>query len=572
MFLSGILQAECQPSIRGLSVGDSLPKFIIPKIINGAKSTATTSNYTDKLLIIDFWGTGCESCIEAMPKMNNLQKQFGNKIKIFPVTNEKSDYVRAFWKNNRYTKGLNLPSVVEDKIFSSYFPHRSIPHEVWIYHGKIIGITHADYVDAQNIKKILNGVTMNWPLKYDFYTFDRSKPLFNFDPKQIDIMSTPVQYAAISDYREKVKSEGGSGGFGIVRDSVKKTIRTYFLNQPILNTYLSYWSRISDIKRITPNLGYEPNQVIWEVRDPSRYRYEKNLGYHWDWMIKNSICFESMYPDTGQTDAQVYRSIISDLDRLLGLHVRWVKKMEKVLVIKKGQITSNPAKSEELFRIGLIAYNLNQEESNPYVFDESGASDAKIPLKVSNWKDLDIIRKELRTGGFLLEEELREVEHLIFTEVNGGKLIDSEMQLLAKARRIAQKDLPKPSNQENEAFLKNNRIQPGVKQTSTGLQYKIIREGNGKNALATNRVLVQYEAKMVNGKIFDSSYEKGRPAEFSIKEVIKGWTEALQLMKEGSEWELYIPAELAYGSNTAGGKILANSTLIFRVELVKILP
>ncbi|WHI51355.1 FKBP-type peptidyl-prolyl cis-trans isomerase [Microbulbifer sp. MLAF003] len=122
---------------------------------------------------------------------------------------------------------------------------------------------------------------------------------------------------------------------------------------------------------------------------------------------------------------------------------------------------------------------------------------------------------------------------------------------------------------EGKAFLEENAKKEGVITTDSGLQYKVITEGSGSKPSASSTVEVDYKGTLINGEEFDSSYARGEPVQFPVNGVIKGWTEALQLMKEGSKWELYIPSELAYGPGGAGGKIGPNATLIFEVELHK---
>ena len=123
---------------------------------------------------------------------------------------------------------------------------------------------------------------------------------------------------------------------------------------------------------------------------------------------------------------------------------------------------------------------------------------------------------------------------------------------------------------EAEAFLKANKAKEGVKVLPSGLQYKVIKEGTGKSPTATDKVKVNYRGTLINGTEFDSSYKRNEPAEFVVNRVIKGWTEALLLMKEGSKWELYIPPNLAYGEQ-GRPSIPPNSALIFEVELLEVL-
>ena len=122
-----------------------------------------------------------------------------------------------------------------------------------------------------------------------------------------------------------------------------------------------------------------------------------------------------------------------------------------------------------------------------------------------------------------------------------------------------------------EEFLAKNKKEKGVVTLESGLQYKIIKDGQGKKPLATDTVTVNYRGALINGKEFDSSYQRGTPATFSVNGIIKGWQEALPLMKEGAKWQVFIPAELGYGlQGGPGGGIGPNETLIFDIELIGI--
>ncbi len=125
--------------------------------------------------------------------------------------------------------------------------------------------------------------------------------------------------------------------------------------------------------------------------------------------------------------------------------------------------------------------------------------------------------------------------------------------------------------QEGEEFLAENVKKDGVKVLKSGLQYKVITEGTGKKPKATDKVKCHYEGKFLNGSKFDSSYDRNEPAVFGLNQVIAGWTEGLQLMSEGSKYELYIPYTLGYGETGAPGAIPPYSTLIFTVELLEVL-
>ncbi len=147
-----------------------------------------------------------------------------------------------------------------------------------------------------------------------------------------------------------------------------------------------------------------------------------------------------------------------------------------------------------------------------------------------------------------------------------------------EAREIVNKyfeELEAKMNAENiekgKTFLAENAKKEGIVTLPSGLQYQVITEGNGKKPAATDRVKCHYEGTLIDGTLFDSSIKRGQPAVFGLNQVIKGWTEALQLMSEGAKWRLFIPAELGYGAQQAGEMIPPYSTLIFDVELIEVL-
>ena len=161
----------------------------------------------------------------------------------------------------------------------------------------------------------------------------------------------------------------------------------------------------------------------------------------------------------------------------------------------------------------------------------------------------------------------------IQSAIKGDSLLLTQMQ----AQGVIQAYLGEKAKHKGDAnlsvgkkFLAENKKKPGIIELPDGLQYQVVKEGTGAMPLASDTVSVHYHGTLIDGTVFDSSVERGQPAEFPVGAVIKGWTEALQLMKVGSKYKLFIPADLAYGDRAAGPKIEANSTLIFDVELLSI--
>lgn len=137
-------------------------------------------------------------------------------------------------------------------------------------------------------------------------------------------------------------------------------------------------------------------------------------------------------------------------------------------------------------------------------------------------------------------------------------------------QELMDKALNDDTRRAGDAFLAENAKRPDVQVTPSGLQYRIVREGSGASPGIRDIVVVHYEGRRIDGEVFDSSYQRGKPARFPLNQVIKGWTEGLRDMKVGGERELYLPAELAYGARSPSAMIPANSALIFRVELLDI--
>jgi len=155
-------------------------------------------------------------------------------------------------------------------------------------------------------------------------------------------------------------------------------------------------------------------------------------------------------------------------------------------------------------------------------------------------------------------------------------LTENELKETMEAWSKQMEDKQKVVGEKNAAdatkFLAENKKKDGVKTTASGLQYKVMKEGAGAQPKETDTVTVNYRGTLINGTEFDSSYKRGQPATFPVNGVIKGWTEALQLMKPGSKYQLFIPADLAYGARAVGPDITPNSALIFEVELLEVKP
>ncbi|MCF0202177.1 MAG: FKBP-type peptidyl-prolyl cis-trans isomerase [Bacteroidaceae bacterium] len=153
---------------------------------------------------------------------------------------------------------------------------------------------------------------------------------------------------------------------------------------------------------------------------------------------------------------------------------------------------------------------------------------------------------------------------------DGQKIVNEYFQQLeAETRKLAE-EKGKVAKAEGEKYLAENATKEGVVTTKSGLQYKVLKEGNGKQPKATDKVKCHYEGFLTDGTVFDSSVQRGEPAVFGLQQVIAGWTEGLQLMKEGAKYRFFIPYMLGYGANGAGASIPPYAALIFDVELIEV--
>jgi FKBP-type peptidyl-prolyl cis-trans isomerase FklB len=205
----------------------------------------------------------------------------------------------------------------------------------------------------------------------------------------------------------------------------------------------------------------------------------------------------------------------------------------------------------------------------------TGADESKTSIELGSENDKVIYSLGYELGKDLRRQELELVPEVLIKgaedAISGDKPLINTLQRSAALKEI--RAMKAQGNLErSQQFLAANAEKEGVQTLPSGLQYREIQAGEGKTPGMNDSVVVNYRGTLVDGTEFDSSYERGRPATFQVRKVIKGWREALQLMKEGAKWELFIPPELAYGKRGRPNSIPPNSALIFEVELISVSP
>jgi len=215
-----------------------------------------------------------------------------------------------------------------------------------------------------------------------------------------------------------------------------------------------------------------------------------------------------------------------------------------------------------IFSASLLALPLFGQEKSTQLKDQKDKVSYSIGLQIGfnlSRQKVDISPEMLASG---IKDALAGKPQL------NPDQIKEVMSAFEKDMEQKQKQAGDKNKAEGTKFLEENKKKEGVKTTASGLQYKVLKDGNGAQPKTTDTVTVNYRGTLINGTEFDSSYKRGQPATFPVNGVIKGWTEALQLMKVGSKYQLFIPSDLAYGERSVSPDLASNSTLIFEVELL----
>jgi len=186
---------------------------------------------------------------------------------------------------------------------------------------------------------------------------------------------------------------------------------------------------------------------------------------------------------------------------------------------------------------------------------------------------INLHRQSVEVDPAILTQGLKDAlagGNTLMTDEEARSTLTQLQEDLRKKQEAKMQQAGEENKKDGEAFLAANKAKADVVTLPSGLQYKILKAGTGPKPTATDSVVCNYRGTLIDGKEFDSSYKRGQPATFPVNGVIKGWTEALQLMPVGSKWQLFVPSDLAYGARGAGADIGPNATLIFEVELLSI--
>lgn len=420
-----VKMGQAQEQIKPLTVGDKVSSTQLDQIINFKNASANLKDYNGKLIIIDFWGTTCGSCIEALPKIDSMQRLFGDKIQVFTVTNY--DKESAVWTTlNRYKKlkGLQLPVVLGGKTLQQMFPHQLLSHVVWIgTDGIIKAITSTDYINVQNIQKVLNNEKIDWEVKRDVFGFNYDQSLVNYSHKG-DIPVTLYTSAFSSSI------SGIDGTDRITVDSIRGSITQNSFNHTLLQL------AGGSLEGSTTS-AIDLKHLILEVKDRNRFLVPTDVPFM-EWFKANTYTYSFTLP-FDLTLAERKNFIKYDLTKwleLVGVTIRKEKKLKKAWVLTRVASDDRLLQSKGgAYYSGLddpgvkrltnasfsnLGWYLNYNVHDiPWVLDETKIpSDMMVDIQfnINSFQDLPTLQKELKRYGLQIEEVEREMAMYIITE------------------------------------------------------------------------------------------------------------------------------------------------------------
>lgn len=404
-FLYSLVSICCLAQIkmdrsRELQIGDALRLSKIVEILNDKEAEFDFANYKEDLLILDFFDTFCSACIANMPKVVSLQKEFGAEVKIIQVTWQDKKTIQNFFRTNKFLKEHKAypTTIASDTMLHHLFPHQSSPHVVWIYRGNVVAITAADVLNSKNITALLSEGKIDLPRKDDFLPAKSGN----------DEWTNAMAFSRVSAFNSSVKQNG----FAFELDSASQNYRTSFNNMPILNIYLSILGKIEQKKFLITN-----DRIEWRVKDKTIYNYDETEKEPSKWMRENAICYERI-DKVQRREQEQAKVVLHDMNSFFGLNVYYSIAKRKCLVLKRVPV-SKPGKvnienMQNLEGTSVLAFILDYSKKYPPVVDDVKSMQ---DIAIGEFNNIDELNQQLATYGMLLTPDEREIEVVVFEEI-----------------------------------------------------------------------------------------------------------------------------------------------------------
>ena len=412
-----ILAAAQSPQVKALSIGDTVPDITITNVYNYPSSTIRLSDLKGKLVILDFWATWCGACLSAFPEMHSLKKKFGDQLQILFVNSYNTDdsikVKRTFNRMETETgEKVELPYILYDTILSRYFPHRLIPHYIWLDSSKrVIAITSKEEATAKNIQAFLSGEPLHVEMKDDDIYFNSKVPLL-----------VNNNGGAPGDFLYRTIVTGYKPNFGVtsgmIKDSTGKIRRAFFINTHILDLLFQAYPEIRDLDQC---------RILFKTPGAKRFMHSEDRNIE----RANSYCYELIIP--GINENELWKYMQSDLKRYLHAGVTIESKVMDCYVltansnIKKVFSKGGDASLEMLENtlhkrmrrqsIKVLAKVLTNILNKP-VINESGVLhniDMDFPYDIRSY-DFEKMRAFLANNGFELTASKRKIKVAVISE------------------------------------------------------------------------------------------------------------------------------------------------------------
>ncbi|MCW8312058.1 TlpA family protein disulfide reductase [Sphingobacterium sp. InxBP1] len=370
-------------------------------VLNYNSTKVNLNVFKDKIIILDFFDTYCVSCIEGMPKLQEMQQQMQDKVQVFMVTWQSKEVIEKFYRNNGFLKEkkVKLPTIVSDVKFKKLFPHQGVPHTVLIYKGKVQAITYPDYIKPKFINELWENGKISLPVKDD-YRADHINSTVGVDGVKGSVLLT--------GYQEGLQEKGG---LSITLDTTSGMYTCYFNNVGILRAYIAMYSYMAK-----PQFLINDQRIQWKVADKSKYEYKENSGGQHIWLNEHGMCYKRTSYRKMELP-ELAKVVVQDLNSLLGLKVYWGKEAKDCLVIRKldkiDATLTKPTNGQVMESLSVLTFLMDYSGEYPIVVDESGYTS---PIEISTYTGVDELNKQLNAYGLEIVRAKREVDVLVVEE------------------------------------------------------------------------------------------------------------------------------------------------------------
>jgi thiol-disulfide isomerase/thioredoxin len=423
-------------TVSEVAIGQPVPNVQVNRVRNYKATSFSLADFKGKLVIFDFWNVNCKPCLEAFPKLDSLQDEFGDKIQIILATKNTVADVDYFYKKRSTGSALHrykprLVTVLQDTVLSALFPFEIVPNSVWVNsNGTLQAVTDGQYLTRQNISKMLFDKTFRLPEKRDFLTYDDTKSrfpqLFIQRPGNLQYYSTLMKY---------VRGAWGSQQRFVV-DSLNKVVRI-----SRTGTIITFYGDIfsggragSPFTHVFYSFG---KRVVLNVKDSSRYLFngEDSSPEYLEWLDQNQYQYETVLPLMSEKDA--YQYYLSDINKFFGVEAKYEnRKMKCLLLVRTSDVDklkavntgdndrdSGVTESGSYYIRNALLYGLIWKLSEvnvdkPFVYIDSTGYKGRVNIEIkASLSNIDAVRSELRSKYDLdLVEREQDVKVLVISE------------------------------------------------------------------------------------------------------------------------------------------------------------